>query len=97
MRFFFLNLLALCWTVPAHAFDLTTQSLVRTTYVTSKVTSTPFDHKLIHAAREDAALFVASDGQLRGVRLQAALHYLQRNQPQLTASDLELAQAILVQ
>ena len=79
------------------AFDLTTQSLVKSGYATSQVTTGPFDSKLIIAAQDDAAVFVASDGQLRGARLESALAYLRQSRPKLHASDLELAQAILVQ
>jgi uncharacterized protein (TIGR02448 family) len=79
------------------AFDLTTQSLVKSGYATSQVTTGPFDSKLIIAAQDDAAVFVASDGQLRGARLESALAYLRQTRPKLHASDLELAQAILVQ
>jgi uncharacterized protein (TIGR02448 family) len=79
------------------AFDVTTQSLVKTGYATSQVTTGPFDSKLIIAAQDDAAVFVASDGQLRGARLESALAYLRQCRPKLHASDLELAQAILVQ
>lgn len=89
--------MAACWTAPAHAFDLTTQGVVVSGYATSMVTSAPFDRKLLLAARDDAASFIASDGQLRGVQLESALIYLRRTQPKLRASDLELAQAILVQ
>ncbi len=97
MRFHFLALLALCWTHSAFAFDTTTQNVVLSGYVTSKVTSAPFDHKLIAAAQDDAAVFIASDGQQRGAQLESALHYLRQTQPKLSATDLELAQAILVQ
>ena len=79
------------------AFDVTTQSLVKTGYATSQVTTGPFDSKLIIAAQDDAAVFVASDGQLRGARLESAIEYLRQSRPKLHASDLELAQAILVQ
>lgn len=79
------------------AFDVTTQSLVKTGYATSQVTTGPFDSKLIIAAQDDAAVFVASDGKLRGARLESALAYLRQTRPKLHASDLELAQAILVQ
>ena len=84
----------------AHAFDafnLSTQGAVASGYATSIVTSAPFDHKLLLAAQDDAAAFIASDGQLRGAQLESALNYLRRTQPKLHASDLELAQAILVQ
>lgn len=93
-------LMAACWSVPAHAFDafnLSTQGTVVSGYATSMVTSAPFDHKLLIAAQDDAAAFIASDGQLRGAQLESALDYLRRTQPKLHASDLELAQAILVQ
>lgn len=59
------------------------------TYVTFK------DHKLIVAAREDASSFVASDGQIRGPYLEAALRQVRADTPGLTASDEELASAIL--
>ncbi|WP_443217309.1 DUF2388 domain-containing protein [Pseudomonas sp. MF4836] len=86
-----------CGVGSAQAFDLTTEGLVVTGYATSKVTSAPFDRKLILAAQDDAAAFVASDGVMRGAQLESALEYLRRSQPKLHASDLELAQAILVQ
>jgi len=97
MRSLTLLLIALAWISQAQAFDLTTQTLVGSGYVTSQVTTAPFDRKLILAAQDDAAAFVASDGQLRGAQLESALAYLRQTQPKLHASDLELAQAILVQ
>ena len=97
MRFSLLALLALSWTQSANAFDMTTQNVVLSGYVTSKVTSAPFDHKLIRAAQDDAAVFVASDGQIRGAQMESALRYLRQNPPKLNVSDLELAQIILVQ
>ncbi|MBH8614240.1 DUF2388 domain-containing protein [Pseudomonas mohnii] len=93
-------LLAAIYSGSAQAFDafnLSTQGTVASGYATSIVTSAPFDHKLLLAARDDAAAFIASDGQLRGAQLESALNYLRRTQPKLHASDLELAQAILVQ
>lgn len=97
MRFYYLALLATCWTHSAHAFDTSTQTTVLTGYVTSKVTSAPFDNKLIRGACDDAAAFVASDGLLRGSQLESALRYLRQSQPKLSADDLELAQLILIQ
>jgi uncharacterized protein (TIGR02448 family) len=88
---------SLIWSAQAQAFDTTTQSLFKTGYATSQVTTGPFDNKLILAAQDDAAAFIASDGQLRGAQLESALMYLRQTQPKLHASDLELAQAILVQ
>ena len=90
-------LVCTCWSPLSSAFDLATQSLVVSAYATSKVTSAPFDHKLILAAQDDAAAFIATDGQWRGARLESALDYLRHSQPKLNASDLELAKAILVQ
>jgi uncharacterized protein (TIGR02448 family) len=90
-------LATLIWAAQAQAFDMTTQSLVISGYATSQVTTGPFDNKLIIAAQDDAAVFIATDGQLRGAQLESALLYVRQAQPKLRASDLELAQAILVQ
>ncbi|MFQ6576265.1 DUF2388 domain-containing protein [Pseudomonas sp. UM16] len=97
MRYLSLLLLVLCWTKTAQALDLSTANLVVSGYVTSKVTSAPFDRKLLLEAHDGAAAFVASDGQIRGARLQAALNLLRQTNPELHVGDLELAQAILVQ
>jgi uncharacterized protein (TIGR02448 family) len=52
--------------------------------------------KVVLQARDDAASFVASDGRLRGVRLEAALQQLrEHDQAARRASDMQLAQAIL--
>jgi uncharacterized protein (TIGR02448 family) len=81
----------------AQAFDTTTQGLVISGYATSQVTTGPFDSKLVRQARDDAAVFVATDGQVEGVRLHAALDHLHRVMPAQAHDDLELARAILVQ
>jgi len=58
--------------------------------------STSGNDKVVAVAREDAALFVASDGVIRGARLEAALRQLrERDAAARIASDLQLAQAIL--
>ncbi len=58
--------------------------------------STSGDDKLVQAAREDAAGFLASDGQLRSARFEAALRVLrERDATARQASDLELARKIL--
>lgn len=90
-------LVTACWTTSVDAFDVATQNTVVSGYATSMVSSAPFDRKLLLAAHDDAAAFVASDGQLRGAQLESALHYLRKSRPKLHGSDLELAQAILVQ
>ena len=52
--------------------------------------------KIVLQAREDAAGFVASDGRIRGARLEAALRHLRAHSADARlASDLDLAQAIL--
>ncbi len=54
------------------------------------------DNRIVLAAREDAASFVASEGAIRGVQLEAALVLIRDELPQVrNASDLALAQAIL--
>ncbi|WP_137886405.1 DUF2388 domain-containing protein [Pseudomonas sp. 2FE] len=53
------------------------------------------DDKLIVAARDDAGSFVASNGTIRGPYLAAALQQMRTEQPGLSASDMELASAIL--
>lgn len=86
-----------CWATSVDAFDVSTQNTVVSGYATSMVSSAPFDRKLLLAAHDDAAAFVASDGQLRGAQLESALHYLRKSRPKLHVNDLELAQVILVQ
>ena len=52
------------------------------------------DDKVVLAARDDAAAFVASDGQIRGARLQAALvHLREQDATAQQQSDLQLARA----
>lgn len=54
------------------------------------------DDKVVLAARDDAAAFVASNGDILGARLQAALVQLrQSDEAARQASDLQLAKALL--
>jgi uncharacterized protein (TIGR02448 family) len=63
---------------------------------TSDTTTSIRDMKLVLAAREDAASFIATDGEIRTAQLQAALNALREQLPAATAvSDEELALAIL--
>ncbi|MEE1922397.1 DUF2388 domain-containing protein [Pseudomonas sp. 148P] len=96
MRYLIL-LFALLGSGTALAFDMTTATSVISGYATSQVTSAPFDRKWVRAARDDAAAFVASDGLVRGARLESVMRRLHQENPDLHAGDLELAQAILVQ
>ncbi|PBJ83144.1 hypothetical protein CMZ84_00905 [Lysobacteraceae bacterium NML93-0399] len=58
--------------------------------------STSGNDKVVLQAREDAAGFVASDGRIRGARLEAALRHLRESNAAVReASDLDLARAIL--
>ncbi len=54
------------------------------------------DDKLVEQAREDAAGFVASEGEIRSARLEAAFRVLRKGDASAEqASDLALAKAIL--
>ncbi|KAF1006592.1 MAG: hypothetical protein GAK32_02430 [Pseudomonas fluorescens] len=59
------------------------------TYLTFK------DHKMVVAAQDDAGSFVASDGNIRGPYLEAAMLKVRADNPGLKATDMELANAIL--
>ncbi|WP_017938066.1 DUF2388 domain-containing protein [Zestomonas thermotolerans] len=72
------------------------RSLDRSLDFTSDTTTSIRDMKLVRAAREDAASFVASHGEIRGAQLEAALHAIRTRVPEAReASDLALAEAIL--
>ncbi|GAB3373066.1 DUF2388 domain-containing protein [Azotobacter armeniacus] len=80
----------------ATSFMVTTDTTVDALDATTDITSSPFkDDKIVRAAHPDAARFVASDGAIRGARLEAALVHIRSKLPQLAASDMQLAQAIL--
>lgn len=65
---------------------------------TSDVTSRVSDMKVVTEARDEAAGFVASAGELRGARLEAAFGSLRSAFPEARgASDLALAETILAQ
>lgn len=61
----------------------------------SDATSSLRDNKVVLDARDDAAAFVASQGQIRGVQLEAALAHIRQQVPALQGDDLQLASAIL--
>ncbi len=63
---------------------------------TSDTTTSVRDMKVVREARDDAASFVASSGNIRGVQLEAAFSTLRERLPEARdASDEVLAQAIL--
>ncbi|WP_260958454.1 DUF2388 domain-containing protein [Pseudomonas citri] len=93
-------LLAVATQSSASSFIVTTDAVVgalkATSDATSDATSSLRDNKIVQAARDDAASFVASEGAIRGVKLESALDYIRQQAPQLNATDAQLAQAILV-
>lgn len=96
----FAVLSALAAPVAASSFYTTSDALSGSVGGTSdgiSATSGSFsDDKVVLAARDDAASFVASGGELRGARLEAALRHVREQLPAAReASDMELARAIL--
>ena len=89
----------LAFSAQASAFSLvaTTNWLSQATGTSSDATSSAKedDEKVVRAARDDAASFIASQGQIHGAHLQAAITLIRNNQPQLQLSDRQLAKAIL--
>lgn len=76
--------------------NIIVRALDRSLDFTSDTTTSIRDMKLVVEARDDAASFVASQGEIRGARLEAALGALRKRVPEArVASDLELAEAIL--
>jgi uncharacterized protein (TIGR02448 family) len=89
-------LLALTTTASATSLVITTDWIADAFGSSSDATSSSTkDNKIILAAREDAASFVASQGAIRGAHLDAALQHIHQQQPNLQATDAQLAQAIL--
>ncbi|UVE17615.1 DUF2388 domain-containing protein [Pseudomonas sp. LS44] len=68
---------------------LSSGATTASTYLTFK------DDKQVLAARDDASVFVASAGQIRGPYLEAALRQARAEHPGLQISDEQLATAIL--
>ncbi|VVM95583.1 hypothetical protein PS645_03015 [Pseudomonas fluorescens] len=68
----------------------------RTIDFTSDTTTSIRDSKIIREAHDDAASFVASEGDIRGAHLEAAFNTLRTRVPEARdASDQVLAEAIL--
>ncbi|MCF4994774.1 DUF2388 domain-containing protein [Pseudomonas syringae] len=64
--------------------------------VSASLYSTFKDDKMVIPARDDLSAFVASGGAIRSVYVESALQQVRQSHPDLTASDEELANAILV-
>ncbi|QLF93600.1 DUF2388 domain-containing protein [Pseudomonas sp. ABC1] len=76
--------------------NILVRALDRSLNFTSDTTTSIRDMKVVLEARDEAAGFVASEGGIHGVRLEAAFDSLRGQFPQArAASDLELAEAIL--
>jgi uncharacterized protein (TIGR02448 family) len=92
-------LLALASHASATSFVATTDTLggltANASESTSDISSSFDDDKIVLAARDDAASFVASEGSIRGARLEAALRHIRQQAPQVQADDQQLARAIL--
>ena len=68
----------------------------RTIDFTSDTTTSIRDSKVVREAHDDAATFVASQGDIRGAQLESAFNTLRERVPEArSASDQELAEAIL--
>ena len=76
--------------------NILVRALDRSLDFTSDTTTSVRDMKVVLAARDDAASFVASAGEVRGAQLEAAFATLREQLPEArTASDQQLAEAIL--
>ncbi|WAJ37473.1 DUF2388 domain-containing protein [Pseudomonas sp. GOM7] len=76
--------------------NIVVRALDRSINFTSDTTTSIRDMKAVVQARDDAASFVASAGEIRGAQLEAALQTLRQQLPEAqSASDLQLAEAIL--
>ena len=80
----------------ATSFVISTDITLSLTLSSSKGTSGSFkDDKIVLAAKDDAAAFVASEGAVRGVRIEAAFERI-RGAIVEKYSDQQLAAAILM-
>ncbi len=78
--------------------NIVVNALDRSINFTSDVTSRISDMKVVSEARDEAAGFVASGGEIRGARLEAAFGGLRSVFPEARqASDQALAELILAQ
>jgi uncharacterized protein (TIGR02448 family) len=76
--------------------NIIVRALDRSINFSSDTTTSIRDMKVVLAARDDAASFVASQGQIRGAQLEAAFVSLRNHVAQAQgASDQALAEAIL--
>ncbi|MGN8343687.1 DUF2388 domain-containing protein [Pseudomonas sp. SMV71] len=80
----------------ATSFVMTTDLTVSLSMSASKGTSSSFkDDKIVLAAKDDAAAFVASNGEIRGARMEAAFARIRDVLKDPNVTDQQLASAIL--
>jgi len=95
-----LGLLVLTDVAQAHTLVQTSNIIVRafgrSIDFTSDTTTSVRDSKVVREARDDAASYVASQGDIHGAQLDAAFNTLRTRLPEArNASDQALAEAIL--
>ncbi|SEM64988.1 conserverd hypothetical protein [Pseudomonas sp. ok272] len=95
-----LGLLLLADVAQAHTLVATSNMIIRasqrTLDFTSDTTTSIRDLKVIREAQDDAASYVATNGDIRGAHLEAAFDTLRSRVPEARdASDQVLAEAIL--
>ncbi|MCY1395439.1 hypothetical protein D3C76_415140 [compost metagenome] len=95
-----LGLLLLASTAQAQTLRATSNIIInavdRSLDFTSDTTTSIRDSKIVIQAKEDAASYIASDGDIRGAQLEAAFNTLRQRVPEARdASDQVLAEAIL--
>jgi uncharacterized protein (TIGR02448 family) len=95
-----LGLMLLASTGQAQTLKATSYMIIRavdrTLDFTSDTTTSIRDSKIITQAKDDAASYVASNGDIRGAQLEAAFDTLRQRVPEARdASDQVLAEAIL--
>lgn len=95
-----LGLLLLADVTQAHTLVATSNILINATRrsldFTSDTTTSIRDSKIVREAHDDAASFVASEGEIRSAHLEAAINVLRTRVPEARdASDQALAEAIL--
>ncbi|WP_347905880.1 DUF2388 domain-containing protein [Pseudomonas purpurea] len=84
-------------TVRATSLVISTDITLSLTMSSTKGTSGSFkDDKIVVAAKDDAAAFVASEGKIRGVRIEAALERMRSVLAGQVYSDQQLATVILM-
>lgn len=96
LKWLFIPCLLCAASVQATSFVMTTDGLVSLSMSATGGTSSSFkDDKIVLAAKADAASFVASQGDIRGVALESAFEHIRRMRADLHCTDEQLARAIL--